>query len=113
MTENTAAARNWLKFTVFSGGTVTINLARCEGCQTKPCLEVCRIQGGPLVLDPASGLPTLRVSLAEIERGACVECLGCELGCELHGKGALTIELPLAGFDEYIRSRTGMLIYRR
>jgi hypothetical protein len=113
MTENIAAARHWLEFAVFSGGTVTIDLARCEACQAMPCLDVCRTQGGPLVRDPSSGLPTVRVSLAEIKRGVCIECLGCELDCELHGMGALTIELPLAGFDEYIRSCTGMLVYRR
>jgi hypothetical protein len=113
MTVDIAAARPWLEFAVFSGGTLTIDLARCEACQAKPCLDVCRTQGGPLVRDPASGLPTVRVSLADIKRGACVECLGCELDCTLHGMQALTIELPLAGFDEYIRPRAEMLVYRR
>lgn len=88
-----------LEFTVRSGGTVSIALERCVDCETKACVKVCQAQGGPLVLDEERGLPALRWSLEEITRGGCVECLGCELDCELYGRQAVKIILPLAGLE--------------
>lgn len=102
-----------LEFTVRSGGTVTIDLERCTSCESKVCLAVCAIQGGPLILDQQRGVPGLRWSLAEIERGGCVECLGCELDCTLHGKQAVTIVLPLPRLDEYLNGLTTPVVYKR
>jgi len=102
-----------LRFKVYSGGAVSIDLARCVECPTKACVGVCRTQGGPLVLDAERGVPAVHLTPAEIERGACVECLGCELDCSLHGLGALSIDLPLAGFEAYLDSLTRPLVYRR
>ena len=31
----------------------------------------------------------------------CVECLACEIECALRGRGAITIELPIPGLEEY------------
>lgn len=101
-----------LTFKVRSGGTVTISLSRCQSCEGKPCLQVCRIQGGPLVLDEARGAPGLRMSPAEIERGGCVECLGCELDCALYGRQALTIDLPMPLFDEYLAGLSELVVYK-
>ena len=101
-----------LQFKVFSGGTIAVDLAQCEDCPTKACVAVCEVQGGPFVCDEG-GLPSLRLTLAEIEKGGCVECLGCELDCSLHGLGALKIDLPLAGFDFYLSSVSQPLVYRR
>jgi len=104
MTENRTTSARTLEFKVRSGGTVVIDIDRCVECGTKACVQVCDIQGGPLVLDVERQVPTLRSSLAEIERGGCVECLGCELDCELYGNQAVHINLPLPGFDEYLSS---------
>ena len=101
-----------LEFKVRSGGTVTITLDRCVECETKACLAVCRVQGGPLVLDEERGVPSVRWVLAEIERGGCVECLGCELDCELYGRQAVTISLPLEGFDEYMDALSELVVYQ-
>jgi len=101
-----------LAFKVRSGGTVTISLSRCQDCEGRPCLQVCRVQGGPLVLDEARGVPGLGMPLAEIERGGCVECLGCELECALRGRQALTIDLPLPLLDEYLAGLTEPVVYR-
>ena len=97
---------------VRSGGTVTLQLDRCAGCSTRACLPVCKVQGGPLVLDEARGVPGLNMSAAEIARGGCVECLGCELECALRGRQAVAIVLPLAHFDEYLQSLTEPVVYR-
>ncbi len=97
-------ADNLLQFRVLSGGTVTIALDRCVDCAARPCLEVCRVQGGPLVLDEERGWPMLRWSSAEVERGGCVECMGCELSCQLSGRAAVTIDLPLEQFEHYLDS---------
>ena len=102
---------NILEFKVRSGGTITIALDRCVECETKACVAVCKIQGGPLVLDDERGVPGLRWSLAEVERGGCVECLGCELDCELYGRQAVTIVLPLERFDEYLDSLAEPVVY--
>ena len=91
-----------LEFKVRSGGTITIDLDLCVDCESRVCLEVCSVQGGPLELDEARGVPGLRMSYTEIERGGCVECLGCELDCSLNGLNAVMIELPLDRLGEYL-----------
>jgi hypothetical protein len=104
---------NKLEFSVRSGGTISIALELCEECQSKSCLEVCAVQGGPLVLDKVRDVPALRWALPEIERGGCVECLGCELDCELYGSRAVTVELPMNGFDEYLDSLGQPVVWER
>jgi len=100
-----------LEFEVYSGGTISINLDECSLCSTKVCLEVCETQGGPLVLDDETGVPTLRWIAEEVTRGGCSECLGCELDCRVHGRSAITITMPLRGFDKYLRSLAEPLVY--
>jgi hypothetical protein len=102
-----------LVFNVRSGGSITIDLSQCAACETKPCVEVCAVQGGPLVLDEEQGVPSLRWSLDEIEKGGCVECLGCELDCELYGHQAISIVLPLERFEEYVNSLAEPVVYRQ
>jgi hypothetical protein len=102
-----------LEFRVRSGGAVTIELARCAGCETRACLQVCTDQGGPLVWDEERGVPALLWTPEEIERGGCVECLGCELDCALHGRNAVTITLPLEGLGEYLDSLAEPVVYVR
>jgi hypothetical protein len=102
-----------LEFKVRSGGSVCIDLERCKSCDSKVCLDVCEVQGGPLVLDRERGLPALRWSLAEIERGGCVECLGCELDCTLRGRQAVSIVLPLARLQEYLGTLSDPVVYKR
>lgn len=102
---------NELRFEVYSGGVVYVDLERCSGCATKVCIDVCQTQGGPLVLDEG-GVPTLRWSREELKRGGCPECLGCELDCRVRGEGAVTITLPLAEFDDYLRSLEAAVVYQ-
>ena len=108
-----AQGPSMLEFQVSSGGTITIDLTRCTQCASKACLKVCQEQGGPLVPDGERGLPTLRWSAAEVQKGGCVECLGCELDCELYGQRAIKITLPLPGFEEYLQTLHEPPVYQR
>ena len=110
MAENQATGAEALEFEVRSGGTVRIDVRRCIECATKACVKVCAAQGGPLVLNHEHQAPTLRWPLAEIKRGGCVECLGCELDCQLHGKQAIRITLPVLGYDDYLASVAGSAV---
>lgn len=100
-----------LEFQVCSNGRISVDLIHCGSCETRACLEVCHEQGGPLVLDEVQGVPKLRWSLEETERGGCVECLGCELACELYGHHAVTIDLPLGRLDDYLATLTQPVVY--
>jgi NAD-dependent dihydropyrimidine dehydrogenase PreA subunit len=111
--EGGASEGGALRFRVFSGGAVTIDLGRCDGCPSQACVTVCRSQGGPLVWDEERRAPALGMSMPEIERGGCVECVGCELDCQLHGLGALAIDLPIDGFETYLDGLDQPLVYRR
>jgi len=102
-----------LVFNVRSGGSITIDLSQCAACEAKSCVEVCAVQGGPLVLDEGQGVPSLRWSLEQIEKGGCVECLGCELDCKLYGRQAITIVLPLERFKEYVDSLAEPVVYKQ
>ncbi len=102
-----------LEFRIRSGGTIALDLERCVACDSKVCLRVCEVQGGPLMLDEVRGVPGLRWSMADIERGGCVECLGCELDCTLYGRQAVTIVLPLNTLDEYLDALTEPVVYKR
>ena len=100
-----------LIFKVRSGGTVVIDLRECVLCKSKACISVCKSQWGPLVLDADRGIPTVKGPLEEIERGGCVECLGCELECALHGRKAVTITLPMQRFDDYVNALAEPPVY--
>jgi hypothetical protein len=102
-----------LTFEVHSGGRISIDLSQCPDCQTKACLEVCRVQGGPLDLDEDQAVPRLRWSLEQTRRGGCVECLGCELDCELYGRQAVKIALPLESLAEYRGCVAGRVVYEQ
>lgn len=84
-----------LEFEVLSGGTVEIDLAKCKDCSSKACVEICSKPGMGQILELKEGLPALNCSPEEAKKGGCTECLGCELECSLHGRGAVTITLPL------------------
>jgi hypothetical protein len=104
---------NQLQFRIRSAGTISIALERCAECPTRACLAVCESQDGPLVWDEGRRGPALRWSEAEVERGGCVECLGCELDCTLFGRQAVSIHLPLPRMEEYLGALTEPVVYAR
>lgn len=86
-------ASHRLEFEVLSGGRIIIDLDRCDECRTKICVQTCNGPGMGRVFGEKNGRPVLIKSLAEIKRGGCIECLGCELDCHDQGNKGLRIEL--------------------
>jgi len=85
-------------------GQICIDHAKCSACTTKACVDACSRYGAAILM-LEDGKPVLNVSLEEAERRD-TECLACEQECEVRGKGAIVIVLPINGLDEY-RERHG------
>jgi len=102
-----------LEFEVRSGGTIRIDLEKCESCETKACVKMCNTPGMGQILELKDDVPALKYTLEEVKRGACTEDLGCELECELHGNKALVITLPLPELDEYLENLSEQPTYLR
>jgi succinyl-CoA synthetase beta subunit len=75
-------------------GEITIDHAKCAGCEAKVCIEACK--PGILSLNE-EGNPILNISFDEARRGKCTECLACEAECWFAGKNAVRIDLPIQG----------------
>ncbi len=83
-------------------GEITYDHAVCASCASKACVAACV----PQILElSGDGLPVLKVTVEEAARGRCTECLACEVDCRAHGAGGGRVELPIAGLDDYRRSR--------
>ena len=82
-------------------GSVHIDLARCEGCETYACVEACKTYGAGIFRLTAS-LPALKVSIEDASK-QCIECLACELACQLDGQDAVQICLPIPGLEKVSR----------
>jgi len=102
-----------LEFEVRSGGTIRIDLDKCRACETKACVKICNSAGMGQILELKDGVPALKPTLEEVKRGACTEDLACELDCELYGKKAIVITLPLPKLDEYLEDLTETPTYLR
>jgi succinyl-CoA synthetase beta subunit len=72
-------------------GAVVIDHGLCQDCTSKSCVAACPAS----LLKVYGGLPVLVADAEAVAKGKCVECLACELACDLHGKGALVLDLPL------------------
>jgi hypothetical protein len=74
---------------------------KCRDCTTHACVEACKkFARGILVMK--DGAPALAGD-AEFGRLRGTECLACEYECWFRGKGAITIEAPTPGLEEYRR----------
>lgn len=92
-----------LRWNVLSGGSATIDLERCVACPTKACLAACEQPGlGSALVAGADGLPALGMDAERAAKGGCIECLACDLACQLDGLGALTFSLPTPELDAYL-----------
>ena len=87
---------------------ITIDYNRCEPATKNTsnpscgfaCVKGCRLYGRN-ILKVEGNRPVLAVTgAAEIER-LDNECLSCEFECWMHGTSCISIELPLAGIEEY------------
>lgn len=92
-------------FEVFSGGNVTFDHEVCARCESKACVVVCNQPSLACVLALEGGVPVLRVTQAEAKRGACIECLACELDCQTKGLGGVSFSLPMPELDAHLAKR--------
>ena len=72
-------------------GKVKIDYSKCAQCKSKICIDVCE----PKVYKLEDGKPVLRMTADEAKRGGCIECVACELDCELKGNRGIKIEFPM------------------
>ncbi len=80
---------------------VTFDEEKCLGCTTQACVQACKKYArGILVMK--DGKPALGGD-AEFGKLRGTECLACEYECWFRGNGAITIEAPIPGLDEYRR----------
>ena len=91
-------AKQPYSFKTVTGGTVTYDHAICATCESKVCIEECVPQ--ILTLDE-KGCPVLNITLEEVQKGRCIECLACDVTCYLDGAGGGYVELPIPGLEEY------------
>jgi succinyl-CoA synthetase beta subunit len=83
-------------------GEITYDHAVCAHCESKACVSACVPEILKLSED---GLPVLKVTLEEAQRGRCTECLACEVDCRALGAGGGHVRLLVPGLDEYRRTR--------
>jgi hypothetical protein len=84
-----------LEFDILSGGKISIDLDGCSTCSTRACIKKCRSSKTKPVLVIKDGAPVLNFDHEDIKKGACTECLACELDCRVYGNGAVNITLPI------------------
>jgi succinyl-CoA synthetase beta subunit len=83
-------------------GEITYDHAVCARCESKACINACVPQ---ILKLSGDGVPVLRVTLEEAQRGRCTECLACDVDCRALGAGGGHVRLPVAGLDEYRATR--------
>lgn len=97
---------------------ITIDYSHCEAAaKNSPnpscgfaCVKACRLYGRN-ILKIDGNKPVLAVTdPAEIKR-LDNECLGCEYDCWSCGPGCISIEIPLAGIEDYREKLKGASKY--
>jgi len=96
-------AQDPYQFDTVTGGTVTLDHARCRDCASKVCLSTC----APGILSLEGDVPVLSITREEAKHGGCVECLACEVECYFEGNGGGYVHLPIAGLDAAWGAQTG------
>lgn len=81
----------------FRTGRLIIDDDKCSGCETKACVAACTLYGRE-ILEIKDGKPRL---VTDDANQRCIEDLGCEYECWARGEGAIRIELPIPGLEEY------------
>jgi hypothetical protein len=75
---------------------IVIDESNCQACESKACIAAC--------MTYARGLLILKEGKPAVDGDAKrlgTECLACEYECWFRGKGAIRIEAPTPGLDEY------------
>jgi len=90
----------------FEEGTikVIIDTIRCPDCTSKACVEACKVYSRG-ILQLSDGKPSVSHLAPEEVKRRGTECLACEYACWQRGLNVIRIEVPIKGFDEYLRKR--------
>lgn len=91
-----------LEFETMAGAIIRFDLKKCDECTTKACIEADHLPFLGPVLELKEGRPSLMWSKEEIKKGKCTDCVACELACQLHGNGGVTITYSIPKLDEYV-----------
>jgi Fe-S-cluster-containing dehydrogenase component len=83
---------------------VIIDEEKCKGCKTHVCVDACKTFDRG-ILELVDGKPGVTLSVEDLKRRG-TECLACEYECWFRGNGAIRIEVPMPGLDEF-RKRHG------
>lgn len=83
-------------FETVTGGTVTLDHARCRDCESKICIETC----SPGILSLQDDVPVLNIDRTTAKKGGCTECLACEIECYFLGNKGGHIDLPIQGLND-------------
>jgi succinyl-CoA synthetase beta subunit len=88
-------AKEPYQFATITGGTITYDHAVCRDCESKACVKSCV----PQILSIVDDVPVLNISREDAKKGACIECLACEVECYFLGNKGGFIKLPIAGLE--------------
>ena len=82
---------------------VVVDESKCPACESKACIAACKTY--------ARGMLVLKDGVYPVVEGdpkrLGTECLACEYECGFRGKGAIKIEAPIPGLEEY-RKKHGL-----
>jgi len=84
-------------------GRISIDHQKCKECRTKGCIENCHAE----ILKLERNEPVLAIPREDAKKGACTECLACEIFCMFHEQKAIFIDLPIQGLREYRKEVLG------
>lgn len=83
---------------------ITIDTDMCAECTSKACIDACKVYARGM-LELQDGAPSLaHLEHDEVKRLG-TECLACEYECWFRGRSAITIDVPIKGFEEYLAAR--------
>ncbi|HUT72404.1 MAG TPA: hypothetical protein VMW89_17175 [Desulfatiglandales bacterium] len=100
-------AEDTLAFETTAGAVIRFDLEKCDRCKTKACIEADHLPFLGPVLELKDGRPSLMWSPEEIKKGKCTDCVACELACQLHGNGGVTITYATPKLEEYVAELEG------
>ena len=84
---------------------VKIDTSKCDTCATKACADACKKYARGILGIDEKGRASLEHRGEEEVLRLGTECLACEFACRFRGNGAIKIEVPVAGLDDYLKQR--------
>lgn len=91
-------------------GKISIKEDKCSECTTFACVQACSLYNGALYrINFKQHKPELAYEIDDMKR-RCTECLACEQECDVKGRKAITISLPMPELEKlkmHIKSERG------